>query len=89
MNRKPYTPADLRELAKANGANWAGEVRAALHFSADLIAAADAVRVDHEAALAAAVAAAYEDAAKVAVTTGGYRSVDIAQAIRARGATHD
>jgi len=40
--RKPYTPKDIRALAKQSGPQWASEVRAALVFAADLLDAADA-----------------------------------------------
>jgi len=40
--RKPYTPKDIRALAKQSGPQWESEVRAALMFAADLLDAADA-----------------------------------------------
>lgn len=39
--RKPYTPSDLRKLAKQSGPQWDSEVRVALLFAADLLDAAD------------------------------------------------
>lgn len=41
--RKPYTPTELRALAKQNGPQWSGEARAALSFAADVIDTANAV----------------------------------------------
>ena len=56
MIRKTYTPNELRELATASGPQWAGEVRAALEYCADMLDAAEAVQRDSLAAIDAALA---------------------------------
>lgn len=102
--RKPYTPGDLRKLAKQRGPQWDGEVRDALSFCADMIQAADTMRDSHEAAIKAEVAKEREACAILSWSIGmaaygphkharQYDSREmcsaVAAAIRARGAAHD
>jgi hypothetical protein len=53
MKRKPYTPNELRTLAKQTGPQWEGESRSALTYCADVIDAANSAVADAQAAVQA------------------------------------
>lgn len=58
--RKPYTPDELRKLARQRGPQWDGEVRNALMYCADLIQAANAVAEELRARIPQARGAAHD-----------------------------